>query len=167
MSGGPWSPAERQRILDYCQTDVDPLGALLERMLPAIQSRPNGLGQALLRGRYMVAVARMERTGVPIDHEMLDRLRTHWGGIKRELIAAIDVDYGVYEGMTFKAGLFAGYLADNGIDWPRTSTGRLQLNQDTFRDMAKRYPQLEALRSSPGMWCTRSSCDSSTSWFKR
>ena len=68
MRGGPWSTAERRRILDYCQTDVDPLGALLERMLPGILARPNGLGQALLRGRYMAAVARMERTGVPIDY---------------------------------------------------------------------------------------------------
>ena len=70
---------ERRRILDYCQTDVDPLGALLERMLPGIRARPNGFGQALLRGRYMAAVARMERTGVPIDFEMLQRLRTNWG----------------------------------------------------------------------------------------
>ena len=142
----PWTAAERARILDYCQTDVDPMGALLERMLPGIQARPNGLGQALLRGRYMAAVARMERTGVPIDVEMLQRLRTNWGQIKSDLIEAIDKDYGVYEGTTFKSGLFAGYLADNGIDWPRTETGRLQLDQDTFRDMAKRYPQLEPLK---------------------
>ena len=33
-----------------------------------------------------------------------------------------------------------------GIDWPRTETGRLQLDQDTFRDMAKRYPKLEPLK---------------------
>ena len=122
------------------------MGALLERMLPGILARPNGLGQALLRGRYMAAVARMERTGVPIDFEMLQRLRMNWGRIKIDLIEAIDKDYGVYEGTTFKAGLFAGYLADNRIDWPRTATGRLQLDQDTFRDMAKRYPQLEPLK---------------------
>ena len=132
--------------MDYCQTDVDPLGALLERMLPGIQARPNGLAQALLRARYMAAVARMERTGVPIDFEMLQRLRMNWGRIKLDLIEAIDKDYGVYEGTTFKSGLFAGYLADNRIDWPYTETGRLQLDQDTFRDMAKRYPQLEPLK---------------------
>ncbi len=146
LRGGPWSEQERHRILDYCQTDVDVLGPLLERMLPAIQARPNGLGQALFRGRYMAAVARMERTGVPIDDEMLERLRSHWSGIKRELIEAIDKDYGVYEGTTFKSGLFAAYLADNRIDWPRTATGQLQLDKDTFRDMAKRYPRLEPIK---------------------
>ena len=145
MRGGPWTAAERAQILNYCQTDVDPMGALLERMLPEIEKRPNGLGQALLRGRYMAAVARMERTGVPIDVATLDRLRANWARIKLDLIAAIDQDFGVYEGTTFKAGLFAGYLVDNKIDWPRTEAGRLALDRDTFRDMAKRYPQLYPL----------------------
>ena len=146
IGGGPWDIDARRRILDYCQTDVDPLGALLERMLPGIRSRPNGLGQALLRGRYMAAVARMERTGVPIDFEMLQRLRSNWGRIKADLVAAIDKDYGVYEGTTFKSGLFAGYLVDNNIDWPRTESGRLALDRDTFRDMSKLHPQLEPLK---------------------
>ena len=146
IGGGPWDIDARRRILDYCQTDVDPLGALLERMLPGIRSRPNGLGQALLRGRYMAAVARMERAGVPIDVDLLQRLRWNWGRIKADLVAAIDKDYGVYEGTTFKAGLFAGYLVDNGIAWPRTETGRLALDRDTFRDMAKLHPQLEPLK---------------------
>jgi hypothetical protein len=146
MRGGPWSAAERRRILDYCQTDVDVLGPLLERMLPGILARRNGFGQALLRGRYMAAVARMEHTGVPVDNETLGRLRMHWGSIKRDLVGAIDKDYGVFEGTTFKAGLFAGYLADNRIDWPRTATGRVQLDKDTFRDMAKLHPQLGPLK---------------------
>ena len=146
MRGGPWAAAERQRVLDYCQGDVDPLGALLERMLGRIRARPNGLGQALLRGRYTAAVARMEQTGVPVDTDRLARIRGNWEPIKLELIQAIDKDYGVFEGHTFKAGLFAGWLAGQGIEWPRTPTGRLELAEDTFRDMAKRYPVLEPLK---------------------
>ena len=42
MRGGPWTPGERGEILDYCQTDVDPLGPLLERMVPAITGHPPG-----------------------------------------------------------------------------------------------------------------------------
>lgn len=146
MRGGPWSDDERRRILDYCATDVEVLPALLERMLPRIRSRRGGLGQALLRGRYMTAVARMERTGVPIDVETLDKMRTHWSAIKLDLIEAVDKDYGVYEGATFKVGLFAGWLADRKIDWPRTETGALRLDQDTFRDMSKLHPSLDPLR---------------------
>jgi DNA polymerase-1 len=146
MRGGPWSDAERQAVLDYCQTDVDPLGALLERMLPRITATPQGLGQALLRGRYMAAVARMEWTGVPIDTGTLATIRNGWPVIKLDLIAAVDKDFGVFEGATFKAGLFAAWLRDAGIEWPRTETGRLQLDQDTFKDMVQIHPQLAPLR---------------------
>lgn len=146
LRGGPWTDTERHRILDYCQTDVDPLGALLERMLPTIRSRPHGLAQALFRGRYTAAVARMEHTGVPIDTELLGRIRERWDGIKTDLIAMVDKDYGVFEGTTFKAGKFAGWLVDHAIDWPRTDTGKLVLDRATFKHMANRYPMLHPLR---------------------
>jgi hypothetical protein len=68
MRGGPWSDAERRNVLDYCQTDVDPLGPLLEQMLPRITAHPSGLAHALLRGRYMAAVARMEHARRPGRH---------------------------------------------------------------------------------------------------
>jgi hypothetical protein len=121
MRGGPWSDPERRAILDYCQTDVDPMGALLERMLPRIRATPQSLGQALLRGRYMAAVARMEHAGVPIDVPTLSRLREGWPDIKLGLIRAVDKDYGVFDGPVFKAGLFAAWLRDRG------SSGRAQI----------------------------------------
>ena len=99
-----------------------------------------------MRGRYMAAAARIERTGVPVDADLLGQLRASWDSIKLDLIRRMDKDYGVYDGTVFKAGLFAGYLADRGIAWPRLDSGQLQLDGDTFRDMAKRYPQLESLK---------------------
>jgi hypothetical protein len=146
MRGGPWDDSERCRILDYCQTDVDALGPLLERMLPHIRARPPGLGQGLLRGRYMAAAARIERTGVPVDTGLLGQLRASWDSIKLDLIRRMDKDYGVYDGTVFKAGLFGAYLAAREISWPRLDSGQLKLDGDTFRDMAKRYPQLEPLK---------------------
>lgn len=146
IRGGPWSATERAEILDYCQSDVDCLGPLLGRMLPGITSTPKGLGQALLRGRYMIASARMERAGVPIDTATLGRLRAGWDLIKAGLIEAIDKDYGVYDGLTFKIDRFAGWLAREHIPWPRTDTGRPCLDQDTFREMARAYPQVAPLR---------------------
>jgi DNA polymerase I len=146
MRGGPWTPGERTDVLDYCQADVDCLGPLLERMAPAITARPRGLVQALGRGRYMAAVARMEGAGVPIDTLTLGRLRRHWSPVKSGLVAAIDGDYGVYEGTTFKADRFAAWLRRAGIAWPLTEHGNPCLDQDTFRDMAKLHPQVSPLR---------------------
>ena len=135
LRGGPWSDAEREAILDYCESDVEALARLLPAMLPRID-----LPRALLRGRYMVALARMERNGVPIDTMTLGRLRRYWLDIQDQLIAEIDAEYGVYEGRTFKADRFAAWLARTGIPWPRLESGRLDLGDDTFRDMARAYP---------------------------
>jgi DNA polymerase I len=146
MRGGPWASAERREILDYCQTDVDCLGPLLDRMLPRITSTPRGLGQALLRGRYMAAVARMEHAGVPIDTVTLTSLRKNWDSIKTRLISQVDARYGVYDGTTFKLDRFERWLARESIPWPLTDKGQLKTDQDTFKDLALTYPQLGPLR---------------------
>ena len=69
IAGPPFSPAERLEILDYCESDVDALAALLAAMEPEIATTPIRFNQALLRGRYACAVAAMELRGVPVDAE--------------------------------------------------------------------------------------------------
>jgi DNA polymerase I-like protein with 3'-5' exonuclease and polymerase domains len=141
LRGGPWTDAERESIFDYCGSDVAALARLLPVMLPHID-----LPRALLRGRYMVAVARMERNGIPIDTETLGRLRHQWSDIQDQLIAEIDANYGVFDGRTFKADRFAAWLVRNNIPWPRLESGRLDLSDDTFREMARAYPAVAPLR---------------------
>jgi hypothetical protein len=144
MRGGPYTSVERAALLAYCQTDVDALIRLLPAMAPHLD-----LPRALLRGRYMAAVARMERTGVPVDVPTLGRLRAGWDHVKGELVREIDRGYGVFvpvdprrpDGpLAFNAARWEGYLTRAGIPWPRLATGRLALDDDTFRDMAKAYP---------------------------
>jgi hypothetical protein len=49
--------------------------------------------------------------------------------------------------LTFSAERFADYLARSGIPWPRLESGALALNDDTFREMARAYPeQIGSLR---------------------
>jgi DNA polymerase-1 len=141
LRGGPWSDAERLAVLDYCQTDVEALARLLPAMLPRID-----LPRALLRGRYMTAVARMEYNGVPIDVPTLNLLRQHWTNIQDALIADIDTAYGVFDGRTFKGDKFAQFLAKQGIPWPRLESGRLDMSDDTFRQMARANPLVSPLR---------------------
>jgi len=141
VRGGPYTGHERVALLDYCQSDVDALARLLPAMLPRID-----LPRALLRGRYMSAVACMEHNGIPIDTETLESFRDSWGNIKSMLIEAIDTNYGVFDGHTFKLDRFAHYLIRNRIPWPRTATGRLALDDDTFRQQARKYPIVSPLR---------------------
>src|SRR5258708_8219963 len=94
----------------------------------------------------MSAVASIEHVGTPIDVELLERLRQRWAVIKETLIARVDSQYGVYEGTTLKQHLFERWLAKNGIAWPRTATGLLSIENDTFRDMAKAHPEVNELK---------------------
>ena len=135
---GRFTPEE---ILDYCEADVDALIRLLPAMLPRID-----LPRALLRGRYMAAAAAMEHNGTPIDVETLARLRQGWTDIQDQLIAAIDRDYGVYEGRTFKLDRFEALLAAENIPWRRLESGQLDLSDDAFRQQARIYPRVAPLR---------------------
>jgi hypothetical protein len=130
-----------EEILNYCQSDVLALERLLPAMLPNID-----LPRAQQRGRYMAAAAAMEYYGVPLDVATLRQIRERWTDIQDELIAAVDADYGVYDGRTFKQDRFAAWLAQNNIPWPLLESGALDLEGDTFRQMAKAHPQVSALR---------------------
>jgi hypothetical protein len=140
LSGGPWSAEEIRQILDYCETDVSALARLLPKMLSQID-----LPRALLRGRYMNAAAHMERVGTPVDVELLERLRANWLDIQDRLIRAVDADYGVFDGRTFKLDRFEKWLAAKGIPWPLLDSGQLNLERKVFRDMAKIYPVVSPL----------------------
>jgi DNA polymerase family A len=89
--GGPYTAAEREALLTYCQSDVEALARLLMAMLPELD-----LPRALLRGRYLSAVAHMEWTGVPLDTEMLTELRAQWAPIRRQLAREVNRTCGVF-----------------------------------------------------------------------
>jgi len=138
---GLWDAAEQRAILDYCEADVLALAKLLPVMRDEID-----WPRALLQGRYAVAVAHIERHGTPLDTVALAALKTGWQGIQHSLIAAVDADFGVYEGTAFKLGRFERFLAAQCISWPRLPTGGLDLQDDTFKDMTAMHPQLGPLR---------------------
>jgi len=94
----------------------------------------------------MTAAAAMEHNGVPIDMSMLNRLRAGLANIQDQLIADIDAAYGVFEGHTFKQDKFAAWLNRNRIPWPLLESGRLDLEDETFGQMAKVYPAISPLR---------------------
>src|SRR5262249_35377804 len=49
-------------------------------------------------------------------------------------------------GLTFKYELFAEWLRITGIPWPRLESGKLDLSDDAFRQMARIYPVVAPLR---------------------
>ena len=138
MRGGPFTPEEANGLLDYCQEDVDATCHLLEAMKMALN-----FPYCLFRGRYMQSVALMERQGIPIDTETLGLLRDNWDLIRSQLIDRIDVA-GVYTEGSFSEKGFEQYLAANGVPWPRLQSGRLALDEDTFRQQARSHSRFIA-----------------------
>jgi hypothetical protein len=143
-----FSDTERQSILDYCESDVDALHALLPAMMPAIE-----LPQALHRGRYMAAVGRIEAVGIPVDVGLHAELVREWDPLKRSLVASVSAHYGdVYDGLSFRSERFRAYLTAQGIlpHWPTDLEGKLILDDQTFREMAQFYPSLQPLHELRG-----------------
>lgn len=142
LRGGDFTSAERSALLEYCQSDVDGLRLLLDAM-----SKQIDYPRAILRGTYCIPLSMMESHGCPIDHELYADLVKHWEQIKAGLVERIDASYGVYDGGTFKENLFEGYLTKAGIDrWPRHPSGKLKLDDNTFKEMALAHPQIRPLR---------------------
>jgi DNA polymerase I len=131
---------QKRDLLSYCASDVEAECNLFKRMTAGLD-----WPRAQHRGRYMAAVARMERNGVPIDVPALAAIKDNWKAIKLDLIRDVDSSYHVYDGTTFKQELFAEYCLRERIKWPRLPAGGPALDSDTFRDMAKTHPQLYPL----------------------
>jgi len=141
LRGGPYTPEEKNALLDYCAEDVE----MAVRLFQAIAKQID-IPRALLRGCYIAAVSEMESHGSPVDYLTLRDLQEYWEPIKAELIRAVDQDFRVFENGSFKEVLFEGYLARQGIRWPRHESGRLKLDEDTFKDMSRAQPLIKPLR---------------------
>jgi len=144
LRGHPYTAEERERILDYCETDVECLVELLPAMMPM------ELEPALYRGRFTKAVAHMERTGIPIDRETYGLLIKHREALKSKLVTDFeklhgDSPYLVHKGhhkLNFRK--LAAYLDGLGLldGWKRTTKDRLKTSEDYLQHMSLKFPEL-------------------------
>jgi hypothetical protein len=58
----------------------------------------------------------------------------------------VDRDYGVYEGREFKPRRWRTWVNRQGIPWPRKGPGLLDLNLDTFMEMAAGYAEVRPMK---------------------
>jgi hypothetical protein len=130
MKGWPFTAEELKQILDYCAEDVEMLRLLLFKLLPHID-----LPIALHRGEFVGCLARSEHIGVPIDMEIFFQLadKKTWREIRDSMVPLVDV-HGIY--VCDKVGEwhwnnahFEEMVVAEGITWPRTETGKLDLRR--------------------------------------
>jgi DNA polymerase I len=141
LEGGPYTPERQEAILDYCECDND------TNLFLKLASRVRNPKDILRWGLFQWACAVVEWRGIPIDALNLKRLLSRWDGMKERLVAKLDAGYGCYSGTTFKGELFEAYLKKTGLHayWPRTKTGRLQLDKDLWDRMCDMHPELSTL----------------------
>ena len=133
-SGATTSSAQLRRRLDAVTN-------LFQAMRPSLD-----LGRALLRGRYLIAAARIEAAGVPIDQKTVRQLTADWPVIRDRVDGHVDREFGFYSGRRFDPGAFATWLARRAIAWPRVETGQFDLSDDTFSEMARIVPELRPIK---------------------
>jgi DNA polymerase-1 len=140
---GPTTPAEKEELFEYCQEDVRVLKEIYLKMHTKID-----WPRALVRGRYMHTITKVEFVGVPLDMDLHHKLQINWKRIRTALIDRFDSEFGFYnEKGVFKMKRFEDYLLQNDIKWPRIiETGSLKMDEQTFRDQCKVYPHLEPIR---------------------
>ena len=136
-----WNLKEQEDILKYCEQDVLALRSLFCMMEEGID-----LERSLLRGEYMKSVAKIEHHGIPIDAASLEFIRKHSSEIQNALIDKVDPDRMIFEGTVFKESGFRKFLHLLEISWPETPTGKLKLNDETFKSLCETHPRLNPIR---------------------
>ncbi len=135
IRGAPFSAQERRDLVDYCEDDVRLTAELLRRMAPHIET-----DYAVLRGDYLQQLTKIALRGVPLDRESVYKLRDNWDTILAHVVRRGE-EMGVYDNGSLRQKRLEEYARHHRIFWPRTPSGRLKTDVDTFRDLSRPYPR--------------------------
>jgi hypothetical protein len=137
IRGGPFTGIERVMLTEGCWADVEAETRLLAAMEPRLESWE----QAKRRGWYTISAAGHEYAGVPMDVAKCAALQAYREPMRHRLIERVDPRYRVFEHGTLKDELLDAYMQREGIEWPRTATGRPSLREEVRKEMVLRYPK--------------------------
>jgi DNA polymerase-1 len=165
MRGGIYSPSKRAALQDYCASDTYALkDAWLSPYLQAELAKFHPQ-EILFRGRFMVALARSHRPGVPIDAQFSRDLAEHRDEIavaiatEAEAAAARRAEadpehfhrWDIYRGARFVRAGYEDFLRRAGIPMPLTPKGEhSSTKREEFLKLEGQYPELTPLRECMG-----------------
>lgn len=90
---------------------------------------------------------------MPADLTTAERLQHAWPRLRERVLEIVDRDFGFLECGRLRLDRFESWLAHRGIAWPRSSAGGLCWDDETFRDMARAYPEIRPLRELRALQC--------------
>ena len=150
IRGAPFTDDEMSQLLEYCLDDARANERVLSWAVERTCELPAGpvkaWAQALFRGKFMGAAAIAERNGVSIDVEKLGLIRKHRALIRRRLVKAVDVDFGVCAEDGISPLKLRDYVEEHDLAWPRTpKTGWPVIEREIFEKVVEAYPFLGPL----------------------
>ena len=142
LLGGSYTEQQRERILVYCESDVNCLDILLSTVLPLIDVR-----RAIARGSYIIEIAKFEDRGIPIDVEKLEAIRSRRDALILHIISQ-HPHLDVYENTTFDQKKFEAFLVANNLAtrWRKTRTGIYTSEDSYLEEQGQCFPIIEELR---------------------
>ena len=96
---------EQERILDYCQSDVEENAKLFIAQVNDIEQKNNlktdedfnkKLWEICFRGYSQGSISKIERIGIPGDLKLVNDFRDHWHNVKNKIISQRNKKLNVY-----------------------------------------------------------------------
>ncbi len=137
---GGHTPEEKEMLLDYCESDVEALYQLLTNP----QSTFRFDEKACLWGNFMIDVAKMEETGIPVDETLYTLLKQYGPDISSRLRNKINKKFPVFIDNTFKKEAFQKYVDEHNIPW-KQKNGQPLLQQNYVDSKIAEFPELNEL----------------------
>ena len=136
---------EQKQILDYCEADTELLRQLFIKQVLDIENKlelktdedfDGELWRILNRGYAIGCVSLVERNGIPIDIDLVNKFNTYWPMVKDELIREANLEIDVFnEDLSFSHSKFNELIKRNNLDrkWPRMKSGNFTTNKKIIK----------------------------------
>ena len=149
---------EQQRILDYCQTDVEENAKLFIAQVNDIEEKNNlkteedfnsKLWEICFRGYSQGSIAKIERNGIPGDLKLINDFREYWALVKNTIITRHNKKLNVYtEENKLNKKLFNKLVLKCGLGnkWPLLKSGDFTSKDEVVKRFEEDAPLIKEFR---------------------
>ena len=148
---------EQKKILDYCEDDVRITADVFIKQVADIEKKLSleekdyhrELQQIMRRGYAVGCVARVEKTGIPIDLPLVNKFNENWDQVKDKLIKTYNKSINVFdEDNTLLDEKFDAFVVREGLSnyWPKLNSGKYKKDKKTVSRFAERNDNVKTFQ---------------------
>ena len=140
-------------IISYCEEDVNNTTNLFLKQLEKLDLQQRDdfeiLSQAIFHGRSMGLCAKIERNGIPVDHELFREFENNFGNIRDLEIKEANKKFDLFIKGTFNHNKFAELIKRLGLEsrWPKTDLGKYKTDDKTIYRFSSTVKEMAELRN--------------------